>query len=261
MTVVIAAGVTETDLPRVGFERIAGTVAASTEAAGFAAVNADSFRTDSFWQPTTLPATWSIDAGSAVAASYAGIAAHDLGSVGATVILEHSPDDSTWTEVESVTPTEDSPILFLFEEVSRRYWRVRITGTDEPTVGVIAFGPVLMMPRLATYAPDTPLHRAVQTSYRINQTDGGQFVGRSVTRRSVAAQIAIEYLSDQFVEDVLPPFIAHAETAPFFLAPRPGSDPRNVGYVWTNGRIVPERAIPNAEITNTVTLDVTGSLT
>lgn len=45
--------------PRIAYNRRrAGTGTGSTEAAGFAAVNAGSVRVDTAWRPTAIPATW-----------------------------------------------------------------------------------------------------------------------------------------------------------------------------------------------------------
>ena len=76
------------EYPRIGWQRRGGSYAASTEAAGFAAVNAGTPRTDSFWKPTSLPgalATWTQTFNSNRTIGYIGIAVHDLATQNAVI--------------------------------------------------------------------------------------------------------------------------------------------------------------------------------
>ena len=69
----------------------ASSVTATSEDTGFTKENAYDWRTDDFWKPTAAsPGTWTLtaDMGSATAADYGGIYAHNLHTVGATVLLE-----------------------------------------------------------------------------------------------------------------------------------------------------------------------------
>lgn len=263
MAVVIAPGFTGNTHPlrnpRIGWRRIAGSILASTSAAGFAATNAATFRTDSFWQPTALPGTWRLDAGSAQSVSYCGIAAHDLGSKGCTILVQSSTNDSTWTTRATITPSDDGAIMALFPTVSARYWRLSISGAGgNPTIGVIQFGAVTEFPRPSTYAPSISFERTRSAAYSANITEGGQWVGRTRVRTMLSPKMTVDHLSEAWVAAEWDALAIHAETAPFFIADRPADFPKSVAYAWSQTDLRTERSQPNAAITNSVTFDLTG---
>jgi hypothetical protein len=261
MSVVIASGFTGTAVglayPRVGWRRLTGTIAASTSAAGYAAANAATSRTDTFWKATTLPATWAVDFGSAQNVSYCGIASHTIGSSGATVIFELW-NGSAWITIATTTPVDNGPILFLCAVLSRSQARIRITGSTVPVVGVVFFGAVTEWPQLAVYAPSVSFQRASQTDYAINITDGGQWAGRTIIRKSTNPKMQVDNLSESWMTSQLDDFAAYAEREPFFIADRPGTYPDSVAYAWTSSDIIPERATPNASVSGSIVLDLIG---
>ena len=262
MAVVIASGFPGIAYPlghpRIGWRRLAGTITASTSAAGYAAANAGTQRTDSFWQATALPATWAVDLGSAQPVSYCGIAAHDLGKKIVTVYLESSDDGVSWTTRATDVPADDGAIMFLLATVSARYWRIRLTGSNIPTIGVIQMGAVTEFPRLASYAPSLSFERAVNTTFSTNVTEGGSWAGRSIVRRSLSPSMRVANLSEAWIAAEWDAFAAAALTQAFFIADRPGSYPRSVAYAWTTADIAPDRERPNHLISNVVSLALVG---
>lgn len=266
MSVTIASGFTAGNTyplknPRIGWRRIAGTVTGSTSAAGYAAANADTNRTDSFWRPTALGATWKIDAGTAQSVSYCGIAAHDLGTKGCTILVQSSTDDAAWTTRCTVVPTDDSAIMALFATVSARYWRLSISGAGGvPTIAVIQFGAVTEFPQKAVYAPSISFERTRVANYSTNMSQGGQWLGRSIDRVSLAPAMTVNNLSETWVAAEWDAFALYAETSPFFIADRPQDYPKSCCYVWTGSDLRAERAVANADIAMTVSLELTGFL-
>lgn len=262
MSVVIASGFTGItyglDFPRIGWRRLSGTVTASTSAAGFAAANAATARTDTFWKPTALAATWAVDFGTARDVSYCGIASHTLGSAGCTVQFQ-TWNGATWDTVASTTPVDDGPIFFLCATRNVSQARLNITGgATMPIVGVVFFGAVTEWPRMATYAPSVSMERAKVTEYSTNTTEGGQWAGRSRVRRYTTPRMTVDHLPESWIASELDAFAAYAEADPFFVADKPGSYPASVAYAWATGDIVPERSIPNADVSNSVTLEMIG---
>jgi hypothetical protein len=245
--------------PRVGWRRVAGTVAASTSADGFAAANAATARTDSFWRPTALPADWTLTFGAASVVSYVGIAAHTIGTSGATVRLQRWTG-SAYVDIPgtSHTPTDDSPILWLLTAAEQTRMRVAITGTTAPLVGVIYIGAVTEWPRLATYSPSVSFERAVNTSFDLNVTDGGSWAGRSITRKRTSPQMQVDHLPEEWINTEFAEFAAASLSQPFFIADRPGRYPRSVAYAWTDGDLIPERTAAKSSIANSVTLSLQG---
>lgn len=223
---------------RIGIESITrtGAITASSAAAGFPAIAARNPLTYEFWRPTAVPAWWKVDAGVPVACDYLGIAAHTLGA-GATVSLEYSSDDVSWTSIMSYAPPTDAPLMFLFEEVTARYWRINVTGAVS-SVGVVYIGKVLEMQR-ACFSGLSPINFSRNTSIRPVRSEGGQWLGRSVIREGSSMSVAYRHLDYDWYKDNFDPFVEQARTYPFFFAWRPDGYPETVGYVWTASDIAP----------------------
>lgn len=225
---------------RIGYQTFVpdSTLVASTEATGFPASAVALSMTYEKWKPTALPATLDIDAGTGVTASYLGIAGHTLGSTSATFKLEYSTDDVSYTEVDTVSPSDDTAILLLFDEVQARYWRLTITGSTIPEIAVVYIGEVLEMQRMI-YGGHSPGTLSRQTDIRPARSEGGQFLGRSILRQGMATSFQWENLKAQWYRDNFDPFVEAARTQPFFIAWRPEDFPLEVLYCWTNSDISP----------------------
>ena len=114
------------DLRRVGdvhARRPGAVVVASTAADGWPALAARSDNTFERWRPTAMPAWWSLDLGTAQPCNACTIAAHNLGSVAATVVVQSSPDATAWTNSSAtvaVAAAGDGPLLLLYPSVTAR---------------------------------------------------------------------------------------------------------------------------------------------
>ena len=218
-----------------------GTLSASGEQAGFEADAALNPLTYEFWKPDVLQATWRIDAGSAVSVDYVGIAAHTLGTVGASVKPQWSADDSAWNDITGISthvPANDNPILFLFASESHRYWRIEITGTTVPSIGVVFIGVALAMPR-PIYGGHSPIDLSRTTVIRPQISERGQFLGRSIVRSGFQADYSWQNLTPAFCRDEFDLFVADALLFPFFLAWRPSTFIESVVYAWSGQGISP----------------------
>lgn len=246
MAVVIQSGLTPTrplTHARIGHATITrtGTLAASGEQAGFEADAALNQLTYEFWKADALPATWRIDAGSAVSVDYFGIAAHTMGTDGASVKPQWSDNDSAWNDIAGISahaPTDDGPILFLFAAESHRYWRIQVTGSTIPSIGVVYIGAALAMPR-PIYAGHSPIDLSKTTVIRPLKSERGQFLGRSIVRSGFHADYPWQHLTPTFYRNEFKPFVVDALEFPFFLAWRPSTFTDSVGYVWTLQDIKP----------------------
>jgi hypothetical protein len=109
---------------------------ASTTAAGTLARNVADARPYTWWKPTALPATLTVDCDTAKAADTACIVAHNLASMGCDVQIRGSTDGFSASDVlvASVTPSTDGPVWSAFASVSYRYWRLRIDGPGTPAI-------------------------------------------------------------------------------------------------------------------------------
>ena len=241
--------------PRIGALPVAGTVAASTEAAGFSAVFAANLNTTQWWRPTAVPATWDLTF-TAAQISYFGIAAHDMATVGATVEVQRW-NGSAWVTAVTHTPSDNGPILGLIARGSLDRLRFRFTGAI-PTIGVISLGDVTEFPQRCKYAGSTSFELADADEYRDTVSDGGQVLDRFRVRKSIPARMELDHLSEAWTDTVLVPLRTYAKDFPFFMADRPLSRPKSVVFGSTKGPIQPERTIAQARVAMSVTIEVIG---
>lgn len=201
--------------------------------------------THEFWQASALPATLTIDLGQARAVDYVGIAGHSIGSNLATVLIEHSPDNSVWTTFASaLAPVTDAPILFLDTNISRRYWRITLTGAgDVPQIAVVQIGEALVVQR-SIYQGHTPATLARDNTLFQNMSDGGQFLGQYTRRRGVTGQVSLKNLKAGWYRSHFDPFVKAAREFPFFFAWRPVDWPLEIAYGWTDSNISPSNSGP-----------------
>jgi len=120
-------------LPKLLFDnRFADAVpVASTTAAGnYAAANIADLRPYTWWKPTALPATLTVDCGSAKAADYALVYGHDLGSKGGSIAIEGSTDNfvNSIDRMVLTQPANDDPFLMEYASGAYKYWRAKIWG-------------------------------------------------------------------------------------------------------------------------------------
>jgi len=269
MSVYIQTGFTglayDLNHPRIAHRRRgAANAVASTEASGFAALNAGNVRVDSAWRPTALPANWSTIFNLPRAVGYVGIAAHDLGTQNADITIQTTSDaGSTWDTVAglaNLTPTDDSAILCLFEQETFDGYRVLINSADsEPTIASIAGGPIMEWPQKSVWT-GTPITEGDRITFADNMSDTGLLVGRTVVSDGLEFQVQIDNLSEAFRTGDFATFKAYAngEDALFFIATRPGDYPNEVAYAWSSSLVRMSRDRPNKQISGSVTLDLMG---
>ena len=216
-----------------------GTITASSQTTDGAGANAAEETTYDYWTPASLPATLQITLASAEAADCCAIAAHTIGSSGATVIVEFL-NGVTWTSLGSVTPTTDDPILIIFNRTTDTDFRIRITGSTVPSVGVVFLGERLTF-STGVSIPYTPIWQSQTVELLQSVSLGGQFLGNRVNRRGGNGSITLNILERSFIEGAaFQAFKTHYDNGKsFFFASDPASYEEDISYVW--------RA-PNAEM-------------
>lgn len=225
---------------RIGYQNYTEgkTPTASSSATGYPAVAATYPTTFEYWKPATIPATWEIDQGAAVACDYFGLVG-DFN--GATINVQSSPNNTTWTTQVSGSPT-DRVAMFLFASVTARYWRIQVTGAT-PSIAVIYIGAALAMQR-KIYQGHSPLTLSRVTDTTQNVSETGQYLGRSITRKGLKTNCEYQHLKADWYRANFDPFVEAARTAPFFYAWRPLAYPSELGFVWTTGDIKPTNSGP-----------------
>lgn len=201
--------------------------------------------TFSFWEPTSLPATRTIDLGALHDIDYAGVLGV-IGSVGCAVKIETSigdldtDDEQVWELFsDEKSPGNDSPLMFLDDPVVARWIRLTLTGgATMPKVMVFWPGEVLAMPRpiYGGHRPGT-LNRI--TDLHGSMSEGGQFLGQGFKRHGISSGFSFRNLPAAFMRDEFDAFVEHARSRPYFAAWRPETFPNECVYGWTLTDIAP----------------------
>lgn len=176
-----------------------GTVSWSSQTTGGEGVNTIDPATWNYWQPSAVPASQTLDYGSAVTCDGACIAAHDGHLTGSTFVIQYSDDATSWTTASTYAPTTAETVFMLFPSVAARYWRFRITGAA-CKVGVVMLGQRLGFP----YGPlsgHVPFHHAWKSEMLTNMSDGGEFLGNRVVRTGAQFSVNVGSVGRDFAEN------------------------------------------------------------
>lgn len=193
-----------------------GTPVASTTASGdYDVLNLRDWRPYTWWQPTALPATVTVDCGSAKAADYFLVYGHDLFTQGATIELRGSNDNFAADDnlVATKTPTDDNPFMMEFASVSYRYWRIRITGATMPSLAIAVPGAVMEIPSYLTPGFD-PIGAKVKSS--TNTSKQGHPLGKVVDFSEWKQTLNFEVVTWAWLRATWEPaWEAHLRSEPF----------------------------------------------
>lgn len=257
MSVVIASGFTGVaepiDQPRICFDRHTATASASSSAEGYDPQWVADGETWSVWEAGATSASLSLGF-AAAPTSYAGIAAHNLGSTGATI---------TCSAGGSISPTNDDAILFLFTRATLGGVSFTISGgSSAPRIAVAQAGEALEMPRLSTFT-GTPISESKQVRYRHQQSITGDVLGRAVEGAELRFDLTVQNLPETFkaaAGDVTwRGFLNHVDNVgPFFIAAKPLSYPDDVAYARATERPRFNRERANLTNSGTVTFQCAG---
>lgn len=247
MSVFIEAGFSgqayDLNHPRLCWNSIArrATVTASTEEAGFEAINAASPFTYSAWKPTAVVATYDMVLPAPEAISYVAFSSHTFGTSGCTIQIQRPNGSGGWINTgPSIQPDNDEDIVVLLSSRDLASLRIRMTGAVG-SVAVIAAGDVIELPQMVYAGAPTPIHLARVTEFDTNRTVNGQWVGRTVKRRKNENEFKLEHVTEAWVNTVLDPFIENVQEYPYFLVEQPAKHPQALSYRWRDEPIVPRR--------------------
>lgn len=199
-----------------------GTITASSTAANFFADGPDNSLTYEKWQPSSIAATWENNFGSSQDYDYCLIAAHNLGTTGCSLQVQTYASGAYTDLIPTTAITDDMPIFCIFSEQSDTRARIRLTVGSAPTIGVIKFGKALQMPR-PIFGGHDPLDLARQTIMRQNNSETGEFLGRSKQRVYTESSFDWTHLTSAWVRSNWKSFQTATEEEPFGIAWRPSS--------------------------------------
>ena len=208
------------------------------------AANAFSGTTYDYWLPdvTGTSAILSIDLGTATSLTFAALAAHNAGTLGATVAIQHSADNVSWASVDDEVPTNDAPIAFRFVAISRRYWRFTfngLTAADPLAVGVAFLGNETIIPR-RFYQGFSPVITSTEIALQSNVSVGGNLLGSTVVGTGSTFSATVNNVDATFIRgtafvDFMTQF---GRGKPFFFGWRPAKYPQDIHYAWRDGDVI-----------------------
>ena len=177
---------------------------------------------------------------SSVVCNAIGIAAHNLGTKGSTVTVETAPTVAgTFTVRGEATPSNDKPLLFLFDDVDDvEDVRITVTNGTDREIGIVYAGNVLVMQQ-ALFGGHSPICLSSKTEYRNAISDTGQFLGRKIRRKGQVSSFQWENLTDTWYRENFQPFVESAKTKPFFIQWRPDYFESDVAFGYSAGDIQP----------------------
>lgn len=230
--------------PRIGWNSITrrGTIAASSAETGYEAVNASSPLEYSYWKATaTTDQTLTLTFDASETVNFVGIAAHNLGTAGATVQVQEN--DGGWSDIgPGVTPTDDTAIGIILSDRTMSEIRLSITGmTAAPYIGVLYVCEVLEFPQRTYAGQGAPANMARKTEYMNSQSIGGKWLGRSIKRQRNWVDVPMQHLTETWIAANFDDFAEDARSYPYFLMPRPEDYPDDIQYKWSQGDLVPQR--------------------
>ncbi len=205
------------------------------------------------WRPdvTTTDANLSFDFGTATSITFAAVSAHNAFDHGATVALQHSPDNAAWTTVLSNTPADNKPIAFRLsaDDGSYRYWRFLFSGLtagDLLSVGVAFMGNDLVITR-RLYQGFSPVLTPTEVQLQSNVSVGAHLLGSSVISRGSTLSVDIANVDASFIRsaDWLEFQTSFGEGKGFFFGWRPLTYTGDVYYCARDGGVIrPENTGP-----------------
>lgn len=167
-----------------------------------------------------------------------GIAAHTM--PGATVEFRYRKTSGQWALGFSGTLGPGSFFRQLAATVTD-VDQVAFTMIGVPagaTIAVVYVGDALQMQRPIYRGVDpAPLNRV--TEYTNNVSEGGQWLGRDITRQGLKTKPRWQNLDPVWLRSYFDPFASAARRLPFFYSWNPLEFPNDVAYCWTSKDIQP----------------------
>ena len=189
-------------------------VASSTAAGDFNVLNLRDFRPFTWWKPASIPATVTVDSGSAKARDYFLIYAE-----AGTYEARGSTDNFSASNVllATIVLTATGLALAVFNSASYRYTRLTIPSGSPPAVAIAVIGAALEAPVFFD-GSFSPIDRKVHG--HTNRNENGHALGRIVEFESWESDILLKNVAWSWARDTfVPAWKASLRGSPF-------------GFVW-----------------------------
>lgn len=195
----------ESNNPFITGAPLTGTYTTDTGTEVEAAANAYSGFTFDPWVATPTGsdiASWRVEFASGQEPTFAGIAAHNLSDISATVRIQYSADGSTgWTDSGAgpVTPSDNQAIGFRFSGNSAPFWRVRVANaSDDVSIGVIWIGSEIIIPQ-RIYQGYTPPITPTMVDLNTNVSEGANTLGAAFVERGSMWSASLTHIEPTFL--------------------------------------------------------------
>ena len=224
------------------------TLSGTTPVAGGERANAVTGSTYDKWRAVEVSgaAVLTFDFGSPVTISFAALASHNAGTLGAAVSVRNSAGNVTYADAGAgaVSPSDNSPIAWRMSPVAtaRRYWQFWFTGIptgQQINAGVAFFGNELVIPR-RLYQGFAPVMTPTEVQLQSNVSIGGHLLGSSVISRGSRLSADITYVPAEFIRSA--EWLAFQKTfgegKGFFFGWRPDKYPQDLHYCARDGEVI-----------------------
>lgn len=178
---------------------------ATGTAAGFDVLHIRDLRPYTFWQAAAAGTNYvTVDCLSAKPANCLALTGHNLGTAGATVTLESSPDNITWTSRFTFVPGDDRAKLFTITQIYARSWRLKIvTAAVAPRIAVLMVGVRLDFP----FPADTPYVPCSETTEEeTTVSKSGHALGTVVRYAGIEINPQFSHIPRAWLDDTWLPF-------------------------------------------------------
>lgn len=222
------------DSPIVGWHNLIGpsTVSASSEEAAYPAINLANPATHLKWMATSsADQTLTLTPDSVVPEmiDYVAIVRHNLSTAQSTIKIQQDGEDLI---NPVILPADEATIFRLPETAFSEIEFIMEDNAAAPYVAVIYVGRLLYLQR-RIYVGHTPIVYGRQVKVDNVRSESGNFLGRVVLSETFDTTINLSNLEPEWYREYMEPFVVASIERPFFFGWRPGTYPREVGFVYT----------------------------
>ena len=238
--------------------KLDSVVTATHEDEGYPIINAVSWPTYERWQCSPLDDFYVyLSLTTAQEVNSYGYSRHNLtvddGSAVAypiTTTLQYSTDEgATWVAMPNSARTasnrNESQFYVADAPVSAAYWRIKFTGTFAYLNPVFFIGNIFIGNSLRLYgAPEngfTPPDLAMANEYISNESDGGDYLGRTLIRKAGQTQFTISNVPETWVTGEWLAAMHAIERHPFYFSWDAVNHPTSVAYCYVEKSIAKPR--------------------
>lgn len=216
-----------------------GTVTTTSDAAGYAKENAQSWKTSTWWKANAAGTVYFyIDMGAAVDVDYWGYSGSNLSTNSGTILPEYSTTGAWAGEELSLdslyTPTVDITVFKKVTSVNARYFRFEITSTGSASYFANFFlGEALSLER-GQPSGFTPANFNRDRNIINNISNGGQYLGRILRHNGSKVDIKQEKISRSWIDTNWKSLADSIELYPFYFIWNQESNPTEAAYCMAN---------------------------